>query len=116
MFTVKLSNGTTLTNLTQNGSNFVSKTEVTNDTFKDGLENVEVEEYDGSTKVNTTIIEHGVLETIQHFADGWYFTINEKSEAQLEKEELLKVLTRDSTDIEEMQLAIVELYNMIIGE
>lgn len=83
-YSVTLSDGTKLDNLALNGNNFVSSTEVTEDTFNGKLSKVTIVDEDG----NST--DHGEMELIQvtHYSDGYYFILADKqvsAEDQLQK-------------------------------
>ena len=85
MYTITLSDGTRLENLTLNGNNFVSKTEVTANTFRGKLGHVVITR-DAETEDTGLIGEHHNMELVQiaHYtqkthgvADGWYFVLRE---------------------------------------
>ena len=85
MYTITLSDGSRLENLTLNGNNFVSKTEVTADTFTNKLGRVVITG-DAETDEFGLIGEHHNMELVQiaHYtqkthgvADGWYFVLRE---------------------------------------
>ena len=80
-YSVTLSDGTKLDNLTLNGNNFVSSTEVTEDTFNGKLSKVTIVDEDGKST------DHGEMELIQvtHYSDGYYFILADKQEDQLQK-------------------------------
>ena len=90
--TVTLADGTQLSGLELNGNNFVSKTEVTADTFKGKLGRVIIEG-DAEADEAGLIGEHHNMELVQvtHYtqathglADGWYFALREIPAAELE--------------------------------
>ena len=85
-YSVKLSDGTKLDNLTLNGNNFVSSTEVTEDTFKGKLSKVTIVDDDGKST------DHDEMELIQvtHYSDGYYFILADKVVTETEK--LAKVI------------------------
>ena len=92
-FEITLADGTQLTDLELNGQNFVSKNEVTADTFKGKLSKVVISgdaEADEAGLIGT----HHNMELVQiaHYTqakhgmpDGWYFVLREIPAAELEK-------------------------------
>lgn len=80
-YSVTLSDGTKLDNLALNGNNFVSTTEVTEDTFKGKLSKVTIVDEGGKST------DHSEMELIQvtHYSDGYYFILADKQEDQLQK-------------------------------
>ena len=95
-FTVTLADGTQLGGLELNGNNFVSKTEVTADTFKGKLGRVIIEgnaEADEAGLIGTH--EHMELVQVAHYtqathglADGWYFALRYIPADEQEKRQL----------------------------
>lgn len=92
-FEITLADGTKLAGLELNGNNFMSKTEVTAETFNGKLGHVVI---DGNKALDETglIGEHSNMELIQiaHYTkakhgmeDGWYFVLRDIPTAELEK-------------------------------
>ena len=91
-FTVTLADGTQLGGLVLNGNNFVSKKEVTAETFRGKLSKVIIEgdaEADEAGLIGTH--EHMELVQVAHYTqavhgldDGWYFTLRDIPAAELE--------------------------------
>ena len=91
-FTVTLADGTQLSGLELNGNNFVSKTEVTAETFKGKLGRVVITgdaEADEAGLIGTH--EHMELVQIAHYTqavhgckDGWYFVLRDIPASELE--------------------------------
>lgn len=72
-YTITLSDGTTLTDLTLNGNNFISTSEVTEETFAGKLSEVTIS--DGET---TEILHHAELIQISTLVPGeWWFILRE---------------------------------------
>ena len=95
-FTVTLADGTQLGGLELNGNNFVSKTEVTADTFKGKLGRVIIEG-DAETDEVGLIGTHEHMELVQvaHYTqathglvDGWYFSLRDIPADEQEKRQL----------------------------
>ena len=91
-FTVELADGTQLTGLELNGNNFVSKKEVTAETFRGKLSKVKIT---GDAEADDVglIGEHEHMELVQvaHYtqathglADGYYFVLRDIPAAELE--------------------------------
>ncbi|MBQ7154437.1 MAG: hypothetical protein IJR85_02640 [Synergistaceae bacterium] len=92
-FTVTLADGTQLSGLALNGNNFVSKTEVTEETFRGKLGRVVITgdaEADEAGLIGTH--EHMELVQVAHYTqavhgceDGYYFVLRDIPAAELEK-------------------------------
>ncbi len=96
-FTITLADGTQLKDLELNGNNFISKTQITEETFKGKLEHVIIST---DAKIDKKMLErqiiggHERMELVQiaHYtqaehglADGWYFILRDISADELEK-------------------------------
>lgn len=107
-FTITLSNGRQLGDLTMNGSMYVSKTEITADILTaDALKTVTITGNDGST----TTLHDAVCDSILHWPEGWLFNLREPSELE-RSNALIKSLTAELTNT---QLALCDVYEMIGG-
>lgn len=88
-YTIKLSNGTTITDLTLNGNNFVSKTEITADIFKRNLDHVVISSEDGFAEFDhMRLIQIMPLSLKEDGEIEWYFILSEISKEEIEKEKL----------------------------
>ena len=75
-YTIKLSDGTELKDLTMNGNNYVSGNMVDESVFADNCTPMIITGDDGSEE----ILEHGVFEQQMEWPDGtWYLTFREKT-------------------------------------
>ena len=83
MYTIKLNNGTILTNLILNGNNFISDKIIPDDIFTDNLYEVEIS--DGE---NTHIYNDMMLVANRVIDGKSWFILAEKTPEQKEKEEL----------------------------
>ena len=92
-FTVTLADGTQLGNLELNGNNFISKKEVTEETFRGKLGRVIIAG-DADADEAGLIGEHHNMELVQvaHYTqkthgmpDGWYFALREIPADELER-------------------------------
>ncbi len=85
-YTIVLSDETKLTNISLNGNNFVSKTEITEDIFEGRLSKITVIDNESSKQY----VMHNVrLLQIQTYPDipdlpGWYFVLQEIPQSELE--------------------------------
>lgn len=73
-----LSDSTEIDDLVLNGNNYVSETEVTEDMFTGNLDTVTIEDGD-----NTTVLTNCKLVQIAHYSDGYYFILEEMTEAEI---------------------------------
>lgn len=73
-----LADGTELKNFTQNGNNYVSKTEVDVSVFEDNLSTLTI--VDGDTQ---TVMHNAELIQQVQYADGWYLCFREKTEQEM---------------------------------
>lgn len=94
IYTITLSNGTMLSDLTLNGNNFVSQTEVTEAMFTGKLDTVTIT--DGET---TEVLHDAELVQIAHYADGWYFILREIPEAERWQKNVDKELAESKSAI-----------------
>jgi hypothetical protein len=90
---IKLSNNTILEDVRLNGNNYVTNEVVTEETFKDGLNEVEV--CDGD---DVQVLKNQKLVQISKYGDENYFILVEKTKDELENEELKKKIA-DLTEI-----------------
>ena len=105
MYTITLSDGRKLENLTVNGTNFVSKTKVDEEIFQNNLAAVVIS--DGKTKKT---YENLVFIQQMEWADGtYYLAFREKTRMELLAEEI----TENSTGMADVQEALVELAGLV---
>ena len=85
-FTVTLADGTQLGGLELNGNNFISKTELTADTFKGKLSKVTITG-DSEADEAGLIGEHEHMELVQvkKYGDEWWFILRQLSASELER-------------------------------
>lgn len=77
-YSIELADGKTFEDLTLNGNNYVSKTEVTEYDFTD-LSHVTITDSDG----NVEEMNNAELLQVAQYTDGWYFIIEEMSPAKI---------------------------------
>lgn len=108
MYTITLADGTKLKNLDMNGSNYVSKEKVDESIFTDAnLATVTVS--DGETETTYTNV---VFIQQMAWVDGtFYLAFREKTD----REKLVDTITANSSSVTDLQEALAEVYEMILG-
>lgn len=107
MYTITLANGKKLTGLDMNGTNYVSKEKVDETTFKDSLSTMKVS--DGETE--TTYTDMVFIQQME-WADGtFYLAFREKTK----EEKLVAALNATSDSVTDVQVALAEVYEMVLG-
>jgi hypothetical protein len=99
MYTVTLSDGTKIENLSMNGNNFVSNDRITEAMFENKLSRVTVN--DGE---NETTYEKMVLVQVTQMGDEYWFILRERTTEEIAEQE-----------ITDMQLALADVYEMLMG-
>ena len=88
MYTIKLNNGTIISNLVLNGNNFISDKIISDDIFTNNLDKVEIS--DGKS----TQIYNDMVLVANRVIDGKsWFILAEKTQEQKEKEALEAIIT-----------------------
>ena len=83
-YTVTLSDGTKIANLTLNGNNFISTTAVTEEQFDGKLKGVTITDSDGIEEKH----EEMFLVQVTHPSDSeWWFIIADKTASQIKQEQ-----------------------------
>ncbi len=84
-YTLTLSDGTKIENLTLNGNNFISKTAVTEEQLDGKLKGVTITDSDGKEEKH----EDMFLVQVTHPSDTeWWFILADKSKDQIKQEQL----------------------------
>ena len=105
MYTITLSDGRKLENLSVNGTNFVRKTKVDEKIFLNNLASVVIS--DGKTE---RAYENLAFVQQMKWADGtYYLAFREKTRMEL----LFEKITENSTDMADVQEALVELAGLV---
>ena len=99
MYTVTLSDGTKIENLSMNGNNFVSKDKITEAMFTDKLSKVIVNDGEKDTEY-----EKLVLVQVTKMDDEYWFILRERTTEEKSEQE-----------ITDMQIALADVYEMIAG-
>lgn len=108
MYTITLSNGTKLKNLDMNGSNYVSKTKVDESIFTSAnLATMKVS--DGETE--TTYTDVVFIQQMEWVDGTFYLTFREKTR----EEKLVEAITANTDSMTDLQVALAEVYEMILG-
>ena len=97
MYTITLADGKKLENLDKNGDNYVSKTKVDESIFKNNLSKVTVS--DGETETTYENVEF--VQQMQWFDGTWYL--------------VFRVVTGAEKSITDIQMALADVYEMILG-
>jgi len=89
MYTIRLSDGTTLENLRLNGNNFISQTPITSDMFAGKLKKVWITSpgYDEGEEI-TQELNNVELVAIQKYPDGYNFILREIPSDELEQKRI----------------------------
>lgn len=105
MYKITLSDGSQIENLELNGNNFIATKELSDTVFEGKLSTVRIFDLENETEeVHTDMV---LISNRVHDDKSW-FILAEKSEEQKERERL----DNNFTDIE---MALAEVYEMIIG-
>ncbi len=99
MYTVKLADGTQLKNLTMNGNNFISESIIEDSVFKDNLGTVTITDNDAET--SETHKDMVLVQNVSYDGERSWFILGEQS--------------KEEKTITDLQLAIAEVYEMILG-
>ena len=84
-YTVTLSDGTKIENLTLNGNNFISTAQVTENQFDGKLKTVTIADSEGKEEKH----ENMLLVQVSHPSDSeWWFILADKTADQLKQEQL----------------------------
>lgn len=110
MYTITLADGTKLENLELNGNNYISDTVIEGSVFEGNLDTVEIS--DGSTTGIFTDMR--LMSNIVRDGRSW-FVLGEKSAQQKAMEQIEKLYTTNADSITDVQMALAEVYEMILG-
>lgn len=106
-YTITLADGQKLTGLSKNGDNFVSSEKVGETIFKDNLSTMKVS--DGETEET---FENMVFIQQMEWSDGTFYLAFRE---QTPQEKMLAAIAANSESVTDMQLALAEVYEMILG-
>ena len=110
MYTITLHDGTVLDDLELNGNNFISEKVIDDSVFNGNLNTVTIS--NGETTVTYTD-----MKLLSNRVDGWksWFVLGEKTDQEKAMERLVSALSVNAESITDVQLALAELYEMILG-
>lgn len=106
-YTITLADGRKLTGLDKNGDNFVSKTKVDESIFEGNLSTMKVS--DGETE---EVFKDMVFIQQMEWADGTFYLAFRE---QTQQEKILAALTATTDSVTDVQVALAEVYEMILG-
>lgn len=107
---ITLADGTSLDGLDLNGNNYISSAVVTEATFAGKLSSVTIEGPDG-----TQTYQDMKLVQISKVGKSYWFILAEKTAEEKQKELAAAALATNANSITDLQLALAEVYEMIIG-
>ena len=110
MYTITLADGTKLENLELNGNNYISETVIEDSVFEGNLDTVKIS--DGST--TETFTDMRLMSNIVRDGRSW-FVLGEKSAQQKAMEQMENLYTTNVDSIADVQMALAEVYEMILG-
>ena len=105
MYKITLSDGYQLDNLELNGNNFIATRELSDAVFEGKLSTVKI--FDKETQTEETHTDMVLISNLVRDGKSW-FILAEKSEEQKERERIENTFT-------DLQMALTEVYEMIIG-
>lgn len=105
MYKITLSDGYQLDNLELNGNNFIATRELSDVVFEGKLSTVKI--FDKETQTEETHTDMVLISNLLRDGKSW-FILAEKSEEQKERERIENTFT-------DLQMALTEVYEMIIG-
>ena len=110
MYKITLADGTVLKNLELNGNNYIAEGVIDDAVFKDNLATVTIT--DGETA--ETFTDMILMSNIVRDNRSW-FVLGEKSAQQKAMERMEKLYTANADSITDVQMALAEVYEMILG-
>lgn len=110
MYTITLSDGTKLKNLELNGNNYISKTILEDSVFEGKLDTVVISDGEKSE----TFTDMKLMSNRVDGGKSW-FVLGEKTAQEKKEEAIAAVLDANVGSITDLQLALAEVYEMILG-
>lgn len=110
MYQITLHDGTVLDDLELNGNNFISEKVIDDSVFSGNLDTVTI----SNGETTETYTDMKLLSNRVDGGKSW-FVLGEKTEQEKAMERLLAALTINSESITDVQLALAEVYEMILG-
>lgn len=106
-YTITLADGRKLTGLSKNGDNFVSSEKVDETIFENNLSTMTVS--DGEKEET---FENMVFIQQMEWADGTFYLAFRE---QTQTEKILAAIAANSESVTDMQMALAEVYEMMLG-
>lgn len=115
MYKITLADGSFIDNLTLNGDNFITPvgSDVDASTFEGKLDVVTITSDD--PEVEAVVLNDAILVKCDELEGATWIVLREKNAQEKAEEQLRKTLATDYDNIVDLQLAIVEIYEMIIN-
>ena len=110
MYKITLRDGTELDDLELNGNNFISEKVIDDSVFNGNLDTVTI----SNGETTETYTDMKLLSNRVDDGKSW-FVLGEKTEQEKTMERLVSALSVNAESITDVQLALAELYEMIIG-
>ena len=110
MYQITLHDGTVLDELELNGNNFISEKVIDDSVFSGNLDTVTI----SNGETTETYTDMKLLSNRVDGGKSW-FVLGEKTEQEKTMERLMSALTVNSESITDVQLALAEIYEMILG-
>lgn len=110
MYKITLADGTVLKNLELNGNNYISEKVIEDSVFAGNLATVTITD-DEKTEVFTD------MKLMSNRVDGGksWFVLGEKTDQEKAMERLVAALSVNAESITDLQFALAEVYEMILG-
>ena len=110
MYTITLKDGTKIENLDMNGTNYVSQTEIDKSIFtSDNLSEMTI--FDSETNEETKYEDMIFIQQMKWMDGTYYLAFREKTQ----EEKLAEAIINNTDSVTDLQLAIAELYETVIG-
>ena len=110
MYQITLHDGTVLDELELNGNNFISEKVIDDSVFSGNLDTVTI----SNGETTETYTDMKLLSNRVDNGKSW-FVLGEKTEQEKAMERLVSILNVNAESITDVQLALAEIYEMIIG-
>lgn len=104
MYTITLSDGRKLENLSRNSDNYISQTKIDESIFNNNLDVIKI--FDCNENTETLMYNVELIQQV-HYEDGWYICFRKKSPQEIQyaelksENDLLKVQIAAATDRQE---------------
>ena len=110
MYQITLHDGTVLDELELNGNNFISEKVIDDSLFSGNLDTVTI----SNGETTETYTDMKLLSNRVDVGKSW-FVLGEKTEQEKAMERLVSALRVNAESITDVQLALAEIYEMILG-